>query len=619
MKRRLIIIFSACLLVTGLGAASLHFTGAASALKRAVSSHSAKAQTEASLGDKTVASFSRAGWEPGVTYAQTIDLRIGVGSAGKDDAGSNQLFELRLGGKLETLVSEVLGKEVRVRLRLVEPKIEGAGKSVPADVVSAFATPFFADYDERGRALRLHVTPDLDRTVRGILSEIVSTTQLTIPEPAGARWSAVEADTMGDYKASYNRVSATRIMRQKSEYVRVASQGGDQKSQPDPEILAYGAEFELDDWGRAKDLKCTSFAKTAAGGTGMSFEARTELTLKMVSRSRETQGLPLSIAGLVSTSITRDPHDSQGKKNIDRQLVAGTDVKGILEGRVDAKDGGQPARARTRLEALFRLDSSAIKTALALLDDANARPILGGLAGAGTPEAEKALGDVLRDDRSSSAERLAAVDAVFDLENPTPETATALEALARSGDPEVKQNASLALGVAAARMAENDPTAAQGVVRRMADDYASAQSNDERIRVVGGLGNTRSSDSLAALTQAMGSNDPAVRAAAAAALRFVPDPAADVLIAKAMTSDPDNNVRQAALLAAGYRAYDPLAQALETVSKDPDANIRGTLISTLAQMAQQDGQALVLLDWIANNDPSTELRSRAQGALGRTS
>jgi HEAT repeat protein len=616
MKRRLIAISTACLLVTGAGAAALHYSGAVSALGRAASSLSTNARLEPSASNETVASFSRAGWEPGVAYAQTIDLSIGVGTRDKDTV--NQLFRLRLGGKLETLVSEVLGKEVRVRLRLVDAKLETGDKSIPAEVVRAFATPFFADYDERGRALRLHVPPDLDRTVRGILREIVSTTQLTTPEPAAARWSAVEADTTGDYKASYKTLSSTKIVRQKSGYVPAASQAGDKASQPKPDIVAYGAEFQIDDWGRVKELKCTSHLNAAAGETETFFEARAELTLKTVSRSRETQGLPVSIAGLVAISITSDRGDAEGTKNLDRQLVAGADVKGILDGITKEKDG-QTARPRTRLEALFRLDPSAIKTALALLDEANAPTVLAALGGAGTAEAQNALRDVLRDERRSPAERLAAVDGAFGLENPTAETATTLEALTRSENPELKQNATLALGVTSARMAENDPTAAQGILQRLASDYTSAKSSDDRIRIVGGLGNTRSADSLATLTQAMASSDPAVRAAAAAALRFVPDPAADVLIAKAMTSDPDTNVRNAALLAAGYRAYDPLAQALATVSKDADANIRGMLVTTLAQMAQEDGEALVLLDWIANNDPSTEIRSRAQGALGRAS
>jgi hypothetical protein len=607
------------LLAAGSGAAALHFSGATSALVRAVQSDSTKAELESKTEqDGNVVSISRVGWEPGVAYAQTVDLKIGIGTRDQGNEGSKQLVQLRLGGRLETLVSEVIGKEVRVRLRLVDPKVNAGNKSVPTEAVTALATPFFADYDDRGRALRLHVPPGLESAARGLLRELVATTQLTMPERSTARWSAVESDTTGDYKASYKALGTTKIVRQKAGYVPTSSVTGDERKQPKPQIVAYGAEFELDDWGRVKDLKCTSSMTTATDGTEMSFEARSELSLKTLSRSRETQGLPLSSAGLVAIPITSDPSEAEDSKNLDRQLVAGSDVKGILVALSNGKDG-DAARPRTRLEALFRLDPSAIQTALAMLDDTNAPTVLASLGGAGTAEAQKALGDVLRDDRRSPAERLAAVDGVFSLENPTAETATALEALTRSDHPELKQNASLALGVAAARMAEDDPAAAKGVVQRMTADYASSKDSHEQIRVVGGLGNTRSADSLGALTQAMASKDPAVRAAAAAALRFVPDPAADVLLSKALTSDPDKNVRNAALLAAGYRAYDPLAQALETVSRDPDVDLRTMLVSTLTQLSQQDSQAFVLLDWIANNDPSNEVRSKALGALGQLS
>ncbi|HEX6277894.1 MAG TPA: HEAT repeat domain-containing protein [Polyangiaceae bacterium] len=564
-----------------------------------------------------MAPFSRAGWEPGVGYSQSVDLRIGVGPGDGDESASR--LALRLRGKLETLVSEVRGSEVRVRFRLVEPKLDAGKHVIPADVTRAFAAPFFVDYDARGRALRLHATPGLDRTVSGILRELVASLQLSTPEPATRRWTAVETDTMGDYSASYQASGTARVLRQKTGYVRVAANADDEARRPRPEILAYAAEFQLDDWGRVKALKCTNRMKTTAGDLGIAFDSAAELTIETLSRSRDATGLPLSIAGLVAVPIASDGPVAQDSASMDRELVAGTDVNTLLRDLGGAKDEGETAsRVRHRLSVLFRLDKKTIPVALSKLDAANAAEILGGLGAAGTPEAEKALRDVLRDARKTPAERLAAVDGAFALEHPSPDTAAALEELTRSDDPELKQNASLALGVAAARLAEDDASAAEGVVSRLSSDYASAKSSDDRIRVVGALGNARSSDALPALTRAMASDDPAVRTAAAAALRFVPDSAADVLLAQAITSDPELSVRNAALMAAGYRAFDPLEQALRTAARDPEANLRGALVSTLTQMAAHDSQALVLLDWMATNDPSSEVRAKAQSALART-
>jgi HEAT repeat protein len=619
MKRRLIAISSVCLLVTVAGAAALHVTGVASVVGRTHGTNSTNADREPSAEIRSASALSRSGWEPGVAYTHALDLGIGIVFGTPEDgvADSQRPMRLHLTGKLETLVSEVLGKDVRVRLRLVDAKLEAGERPVSAELARALATPFFADYDERGRALRLHVPPKLDPTVRGILRELVATTQLTAPERATARWKAVEADTTGNYEASYSTVAPNKIVRQKSGYVRVPSRGRAGASPATPDVVAYGAEFQLDDWGRVSELKCTSRVKATAGESSTLFEARSELTLKTLSRSRVTTGFPASIAGLAAASITSDANDAE-TTNHDRELVANTDVKGILEGRTTARDG-KAADSETRLAALFRLDPRAIPQALALLDDGNARTIVSGLVGAGTEPGQDALREVLADERRSPAQRLAAVDGAFHLETPTAETSTALEELAREGEGELKGTATLALGATAARMAEEDPTEAQAVVKRMASDYASAPSNDERRRIASGLGNTRSADALPTLAQAMASSDPAVRAAAAAALRFVPDARADALLSKALTSDPDANVRQSALLAAGYRAYDPLGKALEAVAKDPDVNLRSTLVATLQQMAQRDSQAFVLLDWLATHDDSTEVRSRAQAALGQTS
>jgi HEAT repeat protein len=619
MKHRIIAISTGSLLVTGAVLSAVYFIRPAGKLGGTASSPATSARSEHAPAPRAPrAPRVRLGWEPGVRYSQTIDLRVGLDMAEKAEEDSPAHFQLRLGGVLETWVSEARGSEVRVRLRIVEPTIEAGTHAVPPEVVRAFATPFFVDYDVRGRALRLHLTPGLDRTVQGILRELVATAQLSTPELAADRWTAVESDTMGDYKADYQALGSTRVLRHKSGYVRIGARH-DEGSQPRPQILAYAAEFELDDWGRAKALRCTSRMRTAAGDTGIVFDSRAELTLAMVSRSRDTGGLPLSAAELVVTPLVNDGQDAQDTASRDRQLVAGTNVKALLSDLRETKDDGQTAsRVRHRLSLLFRFDEHTIASALAVLDDSNAATILGGLGAAGTPQAQKALRDVLRDARFSQVQREAAVDGTFALEQPSPETAAAIEALTRSSDPALKQSASLALGVATARMAEADPAAADGVVERVSREYSSATSSEDRIRLVGSLGNTRSGDALPALTNAMASDEPAVRTAAAAALRFVPDPAADVLLAKAMTSDPEPSVRSAALMAAGYRAYDPLAEAFQIVAKDSDPNLRGALVATLAQMATHDGQALLLLEWLAANDPSNEVRAKAQGELSRT-
>src|SRR5262249_10227382 len=132
----------------------------------------------------------------------------------------------------------------------------------------------------------------------------------------------------------------------------------------------------------------------------------------------------------------------------------------------------------------------------------------------------------------------------------------------------------------------------------------------------GSLGNSRSADVLPALSQSIGSEDPLVRASAAAALRFVPDPAADSMLAKAITTDENGDVRRAALMAAGFRSYEPLAPALAAVSKhDPDPRMRTEAVAALSNMAGHDSQSMLLLDWVAQHDADKSIRDQAKKAL----
>ncbi|MBW8885464.1 MAG: HEAT repeat domain-containing protein [Planctomycetia bacterium] len=161
-----------------------------------------------------------------------------------------------------------------------------------------------------------------------------------------------------------------------------------------------------------------------------------------------------------------------------------------------------------------------------------------------------------------------------------------------------------------------DPSATVDIVQQMSRELKTADSVNERIRLIDSLGNTRSDATLPALSEALSSDNAEVRTAATAALRFVSDPAADRLLSTAITSDDSPDVRRSALIAAGYRAYEPLASALETVAKgDPSSAVRAQAVTTLQDMTQKDNQALPLLDWIAQNDKDPQVRARARRAV----
>jgi HEAT repeat protein len=92
---------------------------------------------------------------------------------------------------------------------------------------------------------------------------------------------------------------------------------------------------------------------------------------------------------------------------------------------------------------------------------------------------------------------------------------------------------------------------------------------------------------LPRLRTALAADDPRMRAAAARALRLVPDGEADRLIASTLRRDRDSTVRAAALFAAGFRKLDPLSGALtETAQNDPVEYVRSGAVTLLARNRQ---------------------------------
>jgi HEAT repeat protein len=390
---------------------------------------------------------------------------------------------------------------------------------------------------------------------------------------------------------------------------------------PRPAIRAYRAEFALDDWGRVARAASSTEVATPLMGDAPEFQSTSRLELRFVSRARRSGELPRRPGTFVERSLTLDPSDFEvSAQNADRSAVGSASFEQILGGLegLKADDYQGMSGVQHRLAALFRLDAKAIDKAFAALNPRNAHVILGALGAAATPEAQKALALVAADPRRSTGERQSAVDAMFSLERPLPEARKALATLMNDPDPELKKNASYMLGIMSRRIAESDPGEAKALVGRLAADLASATNVDDRVRVLGALGNSGSPDSFQGISRSLASDDPAVRGASASALRFVPGAAADALLAKTITSDPDPGVRRAALMAASYRAYESVAPALESAAKhESDPSVRVATVATLATLAKEDGQSLILLSWMAQHDADAGVREQASKALQR--
>jgi HEAT repeat protein len=111
-----------------------------------------------------------------------------------------------------------------------------------------------------------------------------------------------------------------------------------------------------------------------------------------------------------------------------------------------------------------------------------------------------------------------------------------------------------------------------------------ARGADETLETLAALGNLGSAAALPRLRAALTAGDSRIRAAAARALRLVPDPEADRLLVATLRRDGDPTVRAAAIFAAGFRKLEPLADALaEAAQSDPVDFVRAGAATLLAR------------------------------------
>jgi HEAT repeat protein len=160
------------------------------------------------------------------------------------------------------------------------------------------------------------------------------------------------------------------------------------------------------------------------------------------------------------------------------------------------------------------------------------------------------------------------------------------------------------------------PAAAARIERAVLTEYGRAPSDGkrgERLDALAALGNLGSPAILPRLRPALANPEPAVRAAAARALRFVPDAEADRLLLATLRRDREPTVRAAALFAAGFRPIEPLADGLsETAESDPVEYVRANAVALLARHPGASARAARALGFVARNDPAPAVRQLAR-------
>jgi HEAT repeat protein len=291
-------------------------------------------------------------------------------------------------------------------------------------------------------------------------------------------------------------------------------------------------------------------------------------------------------------------------------------IESLLAAVAAGRDGdGIPAR----LEAMLDRDDAAVPATLAFIRSGRAtKLVIDGLASAGTPATQAGLCQLAGDESLPSRVRTEAVASLVLVKHPTQPTLRAVASLISVADPALRHAVLFVAGSVARASRDEFPPATAAIEHAVLAEYGrpsaapTARDADDTLDALASLGNLGSAAILPRVRAALASAEPRVRAAAARALRFVPDPEADRLLIATLRRDREPTVRAAAIFAAGFRPIEPLADGLaETAETDPVEYVRANAVTLLSRHLDASPRAARALSFVARNDPAPSVRRLA--------
>ena len=146
--------------------------------------------------------------------------------------------------------------------------------------------------------------------------------------------------------------------------------------------------------------------------------------------------------------------------------------------------------------------------------------------------------------------------------------------------------------------------------------YRSAGERGERAAILESIGNLALEATPREVAEAYADTSDRIRRAAVRSLRKTFDPAAEEILSHAFNSDPSETVRAAAakiLAEFPHETNDHFLRA--ALPGESSSQVRRELLAGLARRDPGDGSARDLVEWMAGNDPSNNIREYAEKLL----
>jgi hypothetical protein len=517
------------------------------------------------------------------------------------------------------------------------------GNMIDADQVRLeLARETFCEIDKDGRIRSLRFDPSVSGATANFIRALLGAMQFARPEAAEAtHWEIEEDDSSGHYIAQYDETAAIpppsgqgqnalRTFRKtKLEYFRSTSD--DERELPEAEktILpeaAFDVTFDSDK-GRIETVSGSETQTILIAGKIVG-EARNKIQLILSTEDQAPQG---EIASAVEDNVARrqaiDPMALSASPSERAQLTAiyrsqlGNDsIETVKTALYDIERGSSKlsySEAYSKVKALIFLHPEVCAELGMVLRDADptgpvVQLVAGALAAVGSDEAQEALIAAIKTRGGDTASVQPFLVALGAVKRPTLAAQVAVEELAWQGSGSDLENAAqLVLGVMAHNLKQRSPQRAAEIVERATAKLSAVSGAESELIAL--LGNSGVAEALPIVARFLDHPSPEIRGGAALALRFIDGEPVDEKLARVMTSDQYVSVRLQAETAFEFRnitqtTFEAYAMALRS---DASASVRMRVMSNLWRNHDDYPEVIAVIERVAMNDPSKEVRSAA--------
>jgi len=564
--------------------------------------------------------------QPGDQSRWSLDFRASM------EQSSAHPIEIHLAGDWTSTVVASRDGEYDAQLQLAHIQLTGdtvkdAPESSISDLRSRLSRPFWATYRSDGGLVSMHFLREEAPSDRNLMQMITTELQLVRTGSNRNSWTALERDGAGEYSALYLMPSPGRILKRKLKYLYADGVAGASADAVRVSLDSSDITFSLTPDGMVQAVDGTNRVRMdLAQNQSEKLAAVTEFHANNLRTGKAPElvgslDLDREFLNVIDSPVVTQRLDASAMRtDADERLLKGYTTEAILAAAF-AKDAGTVPM--DRLTALFRRRPEAVPAAVEmLLQNGPRRSVTNALGAAASPSVVASLNGIAHNSTLAERQRVDAIIAFLQMQHPTAEAMRGPADLMNDPNATIRSAARMMSGALSRAGRAENRSEADVIDAALVDLFRNAGNSSEKAELLGALGNSAGPSVIPVIEESLHELNPAIRTAAARALRLAPGPDVDRILARVITSDPDSTVRADAIFATRFR--HPISPSLggallSAASADHARFVRSDAIAVVRESPNASPEIYQRLKQIAENDPDQGIRREAADALASIS